>query len=74
VAVWLALVGALARTAPTALPAASLWRATLWLWLYLFAIHSVFESAGKYHVPVLWVPCVLLAVLLAALPRQAGRP
>ncbi|WEN41431.1 hypothetical protein CKCBHOJB_00983 [Thauera sp. GDN1] len=37
----------------------------VWLWLYLFAIHSVFESAGKYHVPVLWVPCVLLAVLLS---------
>jgi hypothetical protein len=32
-----------------------------WLWLYLFCIHSVFESGGKYHVPVLWVPCVLIA-------------
>lgn len=43
----------------------------VWLWTYLFAIHSVFESAGKYHVPVLWVPCVLLAVLLAVrFPRQ----
>lgn len=33
----------------------------LWIWLYLFVIHSVFESAGKYHVPVLWVLSVLLA-------------
>jgi hypothetical protein len=32
-----------------------------WLWIYLFAMHSVFESGGKYHVPVLWVPCVLIA-------------
>lgn len=37
--------------------------APIWLWLYLFALHSVFESAGKYHVAVLWIPCVLLAVL-----------
>jgi|CXWL01.1.fsa_nt_gi hypothetical protein len=32
-----------------------------WLWLYLFVMHSVFESAGKYHMPVLWVLCVLTA-------------
>jgi len=33
-----------------------------WVWLYLFSIHSVFESAGKYHFPVLWVLCVLLSL------------
>lgn len=38
--------------------------ASIWLWLYLFAIHSIFESAGKYHFPVTWVPCVLLPVML----------
>jgi hypothetical protein len=37
----------------------------VWGWLYFFALHSVFESAGKYHEPVTWIPCVLLAVLLA---------
>lgn len=36
-----------------------------WGWIYLFALHSVFESAGKYHVPILWIPCVMLGVLLA---------
>lgn len=47
-----------------------LWLTPIWLWLYLFAIHSVFESAGKYHVPVLWVPCVLFAVLLVGAFQQ----
>lgn len=36
-----------------------------WPWLYLFVIHSVFESAGKYHGPMLWVLCVLLAGMIA---------
>jgi hypothetical protein len=43
-----------------------------WGWIYLFALHSVFESAGKYHVPILWIPCVMLGVLLAdPVRRQA---
>lgn len=42
-----------------------IWLTPIWIWLYLFAIHSVFESAGKYHVPVLWVLCVLIGVLFA---------
>lgn len=33
----------------------------VWLWLYLFVLHSVFESNGKYHIPMLWVLCILLA-------------
>lgn len=37
-------------------------RAPLWLWLYLLSLHTLFESAGKYHVPMIWVLCVLLAV------------
>jgi hypothetical protein len=37
-------------------------RAPVWFWLYLLVLHSVFESAGRYHVPMLFVPCVLLAV------------
>lgn len=35
-------------------------RFLLWPWLYLFFLHSVFESSGKYHVPMLWVICALL--------------
>jgi hypothetical protein len=42
-----------------------------WLWLYLFVLHTVFESAGKYHVPALWALCVLLA-LYAVAPRPKG--
>ncbi|ENO78169.1 glycosyltransferase family 39 protein [Thauera sp. 63] len=47
-----------------------LWLTPTWIWLYLFAIHSVFESAGKYHVPVLWVLCVLAGVLMTGGARQ----
>ncbi len=46
----------------------------IWLWLYLFTIHSVFESSGKYHVPILWVPCVLLSVLLVSSIRERTSP
>ena len=72
--VWL-LIGFLAwpsRALDTG--AAWLWLTPAWLWLYLFAIHSVFESAGKYHVPVLWVPCVLLAAVLAQQRRLKDSP
>lgn len=27
-------------------------------WLYMFALHSIFEADGKYHVPMLWILCV----------------
>lgn len=30
-------------------------------WLYLFALHSIFEADGKYHIPMLWVLIVWLA-------------
>lgn len=46
-------------------------RLPVWLWLYLFALHSVFESAGKYHVPMLWVLPVLIGGHLAALMRRS---
>ena len=63
---WL-LLGFLAiRVKPAGVIMGSFGLAPIWLLLYLFALHSVFESAGKYHVPVLWVPCVLLAVLFAS--------
>lgn len=42
-----------------------------WGWLYLFGMHTVFESAGKYHVPMLWVPCILLGVLIDDAARRA---
>lgn len=33
-------------------------------WLYLFALHSVFESGGRYHIPMIWVMCISLGELL----------
>jgi hypothetical protein len=39
-------------------------RLLIWLWLYLFVIHSIFESGGKYHIPALWVLPCLMAVYL----------
>lgn len=46
----------------------------IWGWMYFLALHSVFESAGKYHEPLLWIPCVWLGVLLAQrmAPRREG--
>lgn len=38
-------------------------RTPVWIWLYLMSLHAVFESAGKYHVPITFALCVLLAVL-----------
>ena len=50
-------------------------RLPIWLWVYLAALHSVFESAGKYHVPVAWVLCVLIAThaVLSTTSREAHR-
>jgi 4-amino-4-deoxy-L-arabinose transferase-like glycosyltransferase len=74
---WILMWGLLAALAirinrtGTRLPLFS--RAPLWLWLYLFALHSIFESAGKYHVPMVWVPCVLIAVYLSSLQTRPVR-
>lgn len=67
--VWAALL-AFSLTAMrrgTSLPALA--RTPIWLWLYLFAIHSIFESTGKYHVPVISMLCVMLAVFTTAVER-----
>jgi len=50
------------RTAP--------YRITAWCWLYLFVLHSVFESSGKYHIPMLWVLCIWTACAIAAQNSQ----
>lgn len=42
------------------------YRATTWCWLYLFVLHSVFESNGKYHIPMLWVLSVWIACAIAS--------
>jgi hypothetical protein len=40
--------------------------------LYLFGLHSVFESSGKYHVPLVGVlPLLLAAYADAAFRAQA---
>lgn len=36
----------------------------IWGWFYLFALHSIFESSSKYHLPMIWVLCVLLGCLV----------
>ena len=67
---WLFLVAALLSPKRADSDAVSAWaRMTFWLWIYFFLLHSVFESAGKYHVPVLWVLPVLLGVHLSAQVR-----
>ena len=48
-------------------------RITAWCWLYLFALHSVFESSGKYHIPMLWVLCVWTACALATHNSQRAK-
>ena len=37
----------------------------VWGWIYFFTLHSVFEAAGKYHVPILWIMCVMLGILIS---------
>ena len=44
-------------------------RLMLWLWLFFFVIHSIFESAGKYHIPALWVLPCLMATYIDAIYR-----
>ncbi len=61
-AVWLSL--ALAAMAARGCKGPRDERWLLWAWLYLFVLHSVFESAGKYHLPMIWVLCVLSACML----------
>lgn len=59
--VWFCLAASCFAVGHRQLPS-PLARAPLWLWLYLLSLHTLFESAGKYHVPMIWVLCVLLAV------------
>ena len=33
-------------------------------WLYLFLLHSIFESDGRYHVSMIWALCVWLSCAL----------
>lgn len=65
-AMWTLLAAAVLAMRAAGLRPPALTRLPLWLWLYLFALHSIFESAGKYHMPVLWVLPVLIACYLVA--------
>lgn len=42
----------------------------IWGWAYLFVLHSVFESSSKYHLPMIWVLCVMLGCLVARLSES----
>ena len=68
--IWLLIGFAAWRSRRERQSVSRLWLTPSWIWLYLFAIHSVFESAGKYHVPVLWVLCVVAGVLMAGRAQQ----
>lgn len=63
---WCVLVAFIRLRKHNGVPMPALARLPVWLWLYLFAIHTVFESAGKYHVPVLWVLPVLIGLFAFA--------
>lgn len=45
---------------------AASYRIIAWCWLYLFVLHSVFESNGKYHIPMLWMLSVWIACAIAS--------
>lgn len=62
---WLAAWLLVAVLAPGAARNPARFGIVVWPWLYLFALHSVFESNGKYHIPMLWVLCVWIACAAA---------
>jgi hypothetical protein len=49
-------------------------RIIVWGWIYLFALHSIFESASKYHIPMIWVLCIVLGSLYAAEAKRGEKP
>ncbi len=63
-AMWLLLAAAVISMRNTKSDVSPLSRFPAWFWLYLFALPSVFESSGKYHVPVLWALPVLISIYL----------
>lgn len=73
IAFWLVFAAAATQNRESASMVPQTGRLPAWLWLYLFTLHSVFESTGKYHVPALWALCVLFAVL-AATVRRTTKP
>lgn len=72
-AIWSVLAAAVIARARSGVPLPRHARLPIWLWLYLQGIHGVFESTGKYHVPVEWVLPVMAGVYLCAgAGRRAG--
>lgn len=45
-------------------------RILVWGWIYLFLLHSIFESAGKYHMPMSWVLCIVLGSLFTSTSQE----
>lgn len=70
---WMAIWLLIARFACTGAHERVPYRIVIWCWLYLFALHSVFESSGKYHIPMLWVLCVWLGCAVTARQTQSIR-
>jgi hypothetical protein len=69
-ALWIIVLATLWKThGRLTLPA--LWTALALGYAYFYAIHSIFESNSKYHVPVLALLAILVAVLLSRIPQQS---
>jgi hypothetical protein len=66
---WIVLAALALQVVKRASPLPALARLPFWFWLYLLALHSAFESGGKYHIPATWVLCVLSGVYAAAATR-----
>lgn len=66
IAAWVLLAWLVAQALATRADPLGIASLPVWLWFYLLALHSVFESAGKYHVPALWALCVVLAIYTTA--------
>jgi 4-amino-4-deoxy-L-arabinose transferase-like glycosyltransferase len=41
-------------------------------WGFLFSLHAIFESGGRYHIPMLWVLCILFGGLFLGTSRKNG--
>lgn len=70
IAAWGVLIALILVVSKRTIQLPSLALLPIWFWLYLYTLHAVFESAGKYHVPALWVPCVMIGVIATALAKS----
>jgi 4-amino-4-deoxy-L-arabinose transferase-like glycosyltransferase len=41
-------------------------------WGFLFSLHSIFESGGRYHISMLWVLCILFGGLFLGTTKKSA--